>query len=790
MIRVVRLGGRLTAGGGRESVVRLVLTGAGLALAVTMLLFAAVAFPALHAHDVRRAWTQTTPDNQQPAQDEATTDPLRWRQTEGRFDGRDLLRVDLAAEGPDAPVPPGLDRLPGPGEMAVSPALRDLLDRTDPALLGDRFPARVTAIVGRDALASPEDLVAFVGRAPDELQAQGGDDPRVGPDGTITVRSIESAPISRGLTREMRVVFVIGGLGLLIPVIVFVATATRLAAARREQRLAAMRLAGATLQQVGTVSAVEAALAAVGGTVVGFGAFLAIRPSLARIPFDGASFHPSDLHLSWAWAGLVAVGVPLLAVGAATVSLRRIRISPLGVARRATPARPTPRPLLLVAVGMVGLLAVALWARSSRAEEAETYAAGAAFVVMILGIVLSGPWLTALVARGVARFGRRAPSLLAARRLEDNPAAGFRAISGIVLAVFVGTVFAGITASVLGSQEVTSGGLAADVVVAANQPAPDAEPAGPDDGAPGPAGNGGGGDLVPAPSGDVPPRPSLAPAVARRLVADLAAVDGVERVVTAHAFPDDPELYTALIRSGANLSAAVLVNCADVIPLGLGPSSSPAAPSAPPCDGTTVLTVAGEHVETTGFNPDLSVEEVADLPLVAVAAVTDGRTSALEHARTRLEQDFAGSPALTGRDIDEAYRSELDTLQRVSNIGLSVTLVIAGCSLAVAVAGAIVERRHAFALLRLAGTRLSDLRRVVLAEAAAPLLMVAAASSGLGLVVADLVLAAGGGRHDFALPALGYWLALIGGLGVALLVVLATLPLLQRLTALDTNRFE
>ncbi|HEV7757898.1 MAG TPA: FtsX-like permease family protein [Acidimicrobiales bacterium] len=787
VVRVVRLAGRLTAGGGRESVVRLVLTGAGLALAVTMLLFAAVAFPALHAHDVRRAWTQTTPDNRQPAQDESTSDPLRWRQTEDRFDGHDLLRVDLAAEGPDAPVPPGLDRLPAPGEMAVSPALRDLLDRTERALLGDRFPDRVTAIVGRDALASPDDLVAFVGRTPDELQARGGDDPQVGPDGTVVVRSIESAPVSRGLTREMRVVFVIGGLGLLIPVIVFVATATRLAAARREQRLAAMRLAGATLQQVGTVSAVEAAVAAVGGTVVGFGAFLAIRPSLARIPFDGATFYPSDLHLSWAWAVLVAVGVPLLAVGAATVSLRRIRISPLGVARRATPARPTARPLLLVVVGMVGLVAVAVWARSSRAEEAETYAAGAAFVVMILGIVLSGPWLTALVARGVARFGRRAPSLLAARRLQDNPAAGFRAISGIVLAVFVGTVFAGITASVLAGQ-VPAGGLAADVVVAASQPGPDVRSPAPGTPAASTAGEGGPGDQVPAlgPAPQrVPQRPSLDPVGARRLVSDLAAIDGVERVVIARAVPDDPELFAALARSGADLSAPVLVDCADVAPLGLEPP-----PESPPCDGATILTVAGTRVDASGFSPDLSADEVADLPIVAAAAVTDGRTSALEQARTRLEQDFAGSPALTGGDLDEANRSELDTLQRVSNIGLSVTLVIAGCSLAVAVAGAIVERRHAFALLRLAGTRLSDLRRVVLAEAAAPLLIVAAASSGLGLVVADLVLAAGGGQHDFALPTLGYWLALVGGLGVALLVVLATLPLLQRLTALDTTRFE
>ena len=184
-------------------------------------------------------------------------------------------------------------------------------------------------------LASPEDLVVFVGHAPDELRAQPG---------VEHVRSIESAPISRDLTRTMRIVFAIGGVGLLAPVVVFVATATRLAAARREQRLAALRLAGATTGQVGVMAAVEALLAAVGGVAVGLGVFLALRSRLARIPLDGASFYPSDLRLSVAAALAVSVAVVALAVSAAVVSLRRIRISPLGVARRAAPGAPDAPP--------------------------------------------------------------------------------------------------------------------------------------------------------------------------------------------------------------------------------------------------------------------------------------------------------------------------------------------------------------------------------------------------------------------------------------------------------------
>lgn len=777
---MIRLVSRLTAGGGRESLVRLLLTGAGLALAVTMLLFAAVAFPALHSHDVRRAWTETSEDNRQPAQDESTTDPLLWRLTSDRFDGRDLLRVDLAPEGPDAPVPTGLDRLPGPGEIAVSPALRELLDATDPALLAARFPGpgTITATVGRDALASPEDLVVFVGHSPAELR---------GGDGVVTVRSIEAAPISHDLTRVMRVVFVVGGAGLLIPVVVFVATATRLAAARRERRLAALRLAGATQGQVGIVAAVEAAIAAVGGTVLGFVGFLAIRPSLARIPFDGASFYPSDLRLTLAWAAVVALGVPALAVAAAIVSLRRIRLSPLGVTRRSRPARPTPRPLLLVLVGMALLAGIVTWDSAVRANEVLTaYAAGAAFVVMILGIVLSGPWLTALVARAVARFGRGTPSLLAARRLQDNPAAAFRAISGVILAVFVGTVFSGLASSILANQYVSAEGLGADVVATAVSPELREPP--PVSSSDGPETAPAGGEL------DLPVWRALDAARTTQLVDDLDDVAGVEQVVTAHALPDDPDLVAALLRTGAHVNSPVLVTCDGTAALGLDPcegtEGTEGAVGAVGAEATTVVNLHGDLVEPTGFISPLPGDALDDLPVVAVAAATDGSVAAVERARTLLQNAVPGTPALTGRDIEADRQREVRTMQRVSDIGLSVTLVIAGCSLAVAVAGAIVERQQPFTLLRLAGTRLSDLRRMVLAEAAAPLLMVAAASVGLGLAVAALVLATANGNQQFVLPGLGYWVGLVGGLGVALLVVLATLPLLNRLTSLDSARFE
>jgi hypothetical protein len=64
---VIRLAARLAVSGGAEPLVRLVVTAVGLAIGVVLLLFGAVAFPALHAHEARAAWTETAADNSRPA---------------------------------------------------------------------------------------------------------------------------------------------------------------------------------------------------------------------------------------------------------------------------------------------------------------------------------------------------------------------------------------------------------------------------------------------------------------------------------------------------------------------------------------------------------------------------------------------------------------------------------------------------------------------------------------------------------------------------------------------------
>ena len=99
-------------------------------------------------------------------------------------------------------------------------------------------------------------------------------------------------------------------LAVLAPVLIFIATATRLSAARREQRFAAMRLVGANRKQVSVLAAVESTVAAMLGVALGFGIFFLLRVAVAGISFIGEPFFPAELTLSPTDILLVAIGVP------------------------------------------------------------------------------------------------------------------------------------------------------------------------------------------------------------------------------------------------------------------------------------------------------------------------------------------------------------------------------------------------------------------------------------------------------------------------------------------------
>ena len=186
----------------------------------------------------------------------------------------------------------------------------------------------------------------------------------------------------------------------------------------------------------------------------------------------------------------------------------------------------------------------------------------------------------------------------------------------------------------------------------------------------------------------------------------------------------------------------------------------------------------------------VSVPRLRTIPIETLYVRTDGSRAAIERARTAIDRvlPYLGSPTTIG-----ALRPENTTLidgwKQLADVAIVASLVIAACSLAVSVAAGLVERKRPFSLLRLTGTPVGALRRVVGLEAGVPLVVVAALSAGTGLLAAHLFLRSQ--LHEtLRPPGLSYYLVVIAGIGAALAIIASTLPLLERITGPDVARNE
>ena len=425
---VPKLAWRLLTAGGRRGLFGSALTFAAVAVATVLLMFAVSANTAFGERGERSSWRMP----QSVAADDATAVQAV---DSDQVAGHTVTVVDLATTGTGtAPTPPGMDHFPAPGEVWVSPALADLLDALPDDRLADRFPAAPSGRLGEAATTNAAELLAVVGRAPDDPRMT---TPRVHPD------AVDATPIANfdgsGSIEIYLVYRILMGFAtvlLVVPVLVFGGAAARLTVARRDQRLAGLRLIGATGGQVVGVTVVEAMLTAVAGAVTGAVGYLGATPLVAMIPIDGGTWSVADLWPGPLWIAFVLTGIPLLVGLSAVVGLRRVVVSPLGVARRQTPPGLRALRLLLLPVLVVAFLAVA----ASVFGDLGGLAVAVLLLLMggaFLAVNQVGPWVVALLGRITTAGARTASGLLAGRRMVDDPRSAWRTVAGIAMTGFV-----------------------------------------------------------------------------------------------------------------------------------------------------------------------------------------------------------------------------------------------------------------------------------------------------------------------------------------------------------------
>lgn len=230
---------------------------------------------------------------------------------------------------------------------------------------------------------------------------------------------------------------------LVVPFAALAGSAARLAASRRDTRLAALRLAGATTGQVVRLTALDAAGQALVGSLIGIIGYFAIMPLIMLLNFQNQRFTFEQL-----WVGSIALvavvaGVTVLALVSALITLRRVAITPLGVMSRA--AEPLPakwRVLIFLVVVAAAYLVFSNPTMLTGLGDAMIYAVVIGFFFLVFAVVnLVGAWVVAARARVKARHPKDAATMIAMRRILDNPKRAWRNVSGVALAVFV----AGIT---------------------------------------------------------------------------------------------------------------------------------------------------------------------------------------------------------------------------------------------------------------------------------------------------------------------------------------------------------
>jgi hypothetical protein len=781
-----RLGLRLMLRSGREPLVRLLVTAAAVAVGVAIMLAVLADFHAFRVTSYRPSWESTTGHAVTAGYASAAHSEL-WNYSNDIYRGRTVERLDIAALGPGSPVPPGISRLPRDGQYYASPALAALIRSAPANQLGDRFPGRLAGTIGQQALTGPDALVIYIGYPPSKL---------AGLPATQVVDKISTAPGRQVWTSYFRDAFVVGAVAFVFPILILIGTATRLAAARREERYAALRLVGATSRQIGVISSVDAVVSALIGTLAGMGVFLALRPVLADTAITSARYFYNEVTPTALGYLAVLVAVPAASAIAALLSLRRVWVSPLGVSRRVTPPLPTALRVVPLLLGVV-LFAVGL-AQTTKQSIGKPALPG--LIVIMIGLVVAGPWLTAQAARLFGKLAFGPSPLLAARRLADNPKAAFRSVSGLVLAVFLGTLVACLlpaidsitaTPSARSLSNVLLDTFVSTPVCGNNVNCTGNSPGG------GPGALPGGGHPAESAQRQRISLEGLPPAAAAKLLGELRAFRGAT-VIPVYSVPQDGN-------TGSGPGGAPT----------FGPPQNNAVIS---CSGLRELKVLGQcapgrqaaKANTANMifsdNPYYSTQpivsasspvasgDVSKLYLQAVLIKVNG-AGTLERVRTFLvthtPQSASGTAPRTFGEAVEARQSVASTVQRLFDVAVVLTLVVAGCSLAVTVGGSLVERKRPFTLLRLTGTPTRALYRVVLLEAIFPLAAATIVAGSTAYVISVLTvrkMAPAG--TPLPVPGHAYYITMATGLVASLLVILASLPLLRRITGPSNVRFE
>lgn len=212
----------------------------------------------------------------------------------------------------------------------------------------------------------------------------------------------------------------------------------RLGTASREQRLAALRVAGATTAEVRRLGALEVAIPALLGGSLGYVVYrgLAFLFETVADPRSGLvgpevsrelRLVPTAVGPTWWHVTAVAIGVGLMGLVAGRHTSRALDLTPLGVSQHAQRSAPRPWGAVLLVAASV------LIGTAFTAPVADVYLL-ASLAFLVAGLLALAPWIAYRAGRAVGARASSVSVLVAARRLtaDARPAGRSAAAVGVI----------------------------------------------------------------------------------------------------------------------------------------------------------------------------------------------------------------------------------------------------------------------------------------------------------------------------------------------------------------------
>ncbi len=631
-------------------------------------------------------------------------------------------------------------KTPRPGEYYLSKALADAVAEYPEDNILARFGknTKYLGVIPSEYTASPDALMIVRGASAEEVAESGAFTKSQGqPSYFADVYRTDA----NGLKSDAKIdpvaviVFGVGGTILLFPIVIFVSVATQLGAAQREKRYAALRLIGATKRQVGRVLMLESLLASVVGVLIGLGAFWLLQAPLQDFKMDGMRFNPGDLVLTGTQYALI-IGLTLgLTMFVNWRRMRRAQISPLGVSRSVEKVKKLRAWRALVpALGIAFFAWLSSkpgrdWLDANKESAMPLVLLTTALLLVMFGLILAGGWLTNKLSLLAARWANNASTLIAGKRTAVHSRTIFRSVSGVVLALFAGSFYLTATSGIegLNAQAIKDNGFS---------------------------------QL----------KRGTAIVIGRSLPGDMAEQLQQKSYITSVA--------TIYPREDGDA-----IRCQDLVKYTEHTCLNNAWP-----DQFALLNFDKPVVKNVSLINDKVDTNGAKEYLVTLKSDSD-----IEKLRTLVTakaNQYDLTYAVSGTDSKKPHiNPTIREFADLAYVGIGVTLFVAVASLIVSTIGGLMERRRSLYTLRLSGMRLAQLKRLVMVESVAPLLITSVLSCGIGVWTGAVFTSTFSTTLKPVLT-LTYF-AIVGiGLAAAIIGIYLILPMVDKLTRAEANQTE